>query len=170
MRRVSQVPGVCRRTDDLRSNLHHIYCFLASLNASFCVYLRFTHSTFITASSHAIRIEPHTLSLAGVCFIKQDQLVSMPLSSCARFQWLLFLTPSLMWPNVWSFSERLFIWKYASQVTLSLLADRLALWHTPEQRCLRVQTNTLCFQWGPASSAAPLCSHFSLQQLKLIWL
>lgn len=37
----------------------------------------------------------------------------------------------------------------------------LALWQTPEQRSLRVQTNTLCFQRGPASSAAPLCSQFS---------
>lgn len=53
---------------------------------------------------------------------------------------------------------------------LCLCADRLALWHTPEQRCLRVHTNTLCFRWGPASSAAPLCSQFLFQQWKLIWL
>lgn len=54
MRRVSQVPG------DLRSNLHHIYYFLVSLNASFSGYLRSTHSTFITASFLAVRTEPHT--------------------------------------------------------------------------------------------------------------
>lgn len=104
--------------DDIRRNTHHICCLLVSLNASFCVYLKFTDLTFITTSVNTARVERQTFmnfsesrSFEEIFSSNRSQLVSMWLSSCTQFQWLLLFKtpPNIMRPNVWSFSERLFI-------------------------------------------------------------
>lgn len=79
---------------------------------------------------------------------------------CSTAPLCVFFSPNIMCSSVWSSSEhlRVYLKVCKSCDTVSLCRHVGPL--TDSRACLRGRTNTLCFQWGPASSAAPLHSVF----------
>lgn len=98
--------------------------FWCLLNASFCVYVRFTDLTFIIASINAARDDQTFMNcresrslkryfhLSGTNLYLCDCFLVLDYSNCCCLK-----PPNRMWPNVWSSSECLFIKKAESQVT-----------------------------------------------------
>lgn len=133
--------------------------FWCLLNASFGVSMRFTDVTFILASVSAARDrqtftkcrESRSLKryfhLSGTDLYLCDCPLVLDYSDCCCLK-----------PPQQNVAQRLvFLWMCVYLKGWES-GDRLALWQTPEQGSLRVQTNTLCFQWGPASSPLLLLS------------